>query len=233
MQDRVLYTSVAPIDQLVGGFRAGEVTLFDSDSEYVSCLMHKLCVLTVAEFDEEVVWVDGGNAVEPYTLSALCKRLRLDKRDVLSRVNISRAFTAYQLVALIEDQLELEVDRSSAGTVIISSITDLFLDKDMKWMEAFQLLKACSARIAQVTRDHETISLVNARTPGRIRADQRMTRHLYEAADRVVQVREKRGGLMFNLPREGRSSMFLPAPWNQATLDDYRRDIHGTDGTDI
>lgn len=231
--ERVLHTSVAPIDALAGGFRSSKVVLFEGDSGYPSSLLHLLCIKAVAELDEEVVWIDGGNAVDPYTLSALCKRMRLDKRDVLSRVNISRAFTAYQLVTLIDERLEEEVRQSSPAMIIVSSLTDMFLDKDMKWMEAHQLLRRCAEAIRRVTRDYETVSLITERTPGHVPHNERMAGLLRSEADTIISMKERRDGVLVRLPREGRSVVFHPVPWNQTTLPDFRGDGHGEDGTHI
>ncbi|MBU0685670.1 MAG: hypothetical protein KJ653_07495, partial [Candidatus Thermoplasmatota archaeon] len=106
LHDRTLNTSILQLDELTGGFKSAQVTLFDSDNNYATSLLHLLCIKAISQFDEEVVWIDGGNTIDPYAISSLCKRLRLDKRDILSRINISRAFTAYQLVTLIDDKLE-------------------------------------------------------------------------------------------------------------------------------
>ncbi len=231
--ERVLNTSVPAIDDLVKGFRSSKVALLEGDSGYASSLLHLLCVKAVSEFDEEVVWIDGGNSVDPYALSALCKRMRLDRRDVLSRVNISRAFTAYQLVTLIDERLEEAVRESSPAMVIVTSLTDMFLDKDMKWMEAYQLLRRCAEDIRRVTRAYETVSFVTDRTPGHAPHNERMTSLLRSEADLLVSMRERRGGVTVRLPREGRSSVFRPVPWNQTTLPEFREDPYGEDGTDI
>jgi hypothetical protein len=218
---RVLKADMAAVDDFVCGFRSSQVTLFDSDSDYASELLHLLCVRAVAGFDEEVVWIDGGNAVEPYTLGAICRRLGLDRRDILSRVNVARAFTAYQFVSLVEERLEEEVARSTPAAVIVTSATDLFMDKDMKWMESYQLLRRCADVVARVTEEHETITLVTAHTPGRGGSDPRMTALLSERSDEVVQIRTRRDGLLFRLPKRGRSMVFAPRPWNQATLAEF------------
>lgn len=231
--ERLLDTSVPPMDDLLRGFRSSKVSLFEGDSGYASDILHLLCVRAVAEFDEEVVWIDGGNSVDPYALSALCKRMRLDRGDVLSRVNISRAFTAYQLVTLIDERLEEVVRESSPAMVIVSSLTDMFLDKDMKWMEAYQLLRRCAEDIGRVTRAYETISLVTDRTPRHAPHDERMAGLLRAEADRVISMRERGNGIMVRLPKEGRSAVFRPVPWNQMTLSEFRGDAYGEDGPDL
>lgn len=224
---RVLKSGVVALDDLVGGFRSSQVALFDSDSDYASELLHLLCVRAVAGFDEEAVWIDGGNAIEPYKLGSICRRLGLDRRDILSRINVSRAFTAYQFVSLVEDRLEEEVARCTPATIIVSSATDLFMDKDMKWMESYQLLRRCAEVVSRVTQEHETVTLVTTNTPGRTSPDPRMTALLGDRSDEVVQIRARREGLLFRLPRRGRTMVFSPRPWNQATLDEFGGDDHG------
>ncbi len=233
LHERVLETSIAQLDELVGGFRAAKVALLDSDNSYSSTLLHLLCVRAVSQFDEEVVWIDGGNMVDPYSISALCKRLRLDKRDILSRVNISRAFTAYQLVTLIDEKLEEQVNRCTPCAIIVSSITELFLDKDMKWMESHQLLRRCVNTISRVTKDNETITIISNDSHHHARPSPGLTTLLYDGSDTVLQIRGRNNGLLLRSPRKDRDILFSPVPWNQVTLDEFREDSYGKDGPDI
>lgn len=233
LRERVLGTSISPIDDLTGGFRSSKVSLLDSDNSYASTLLHTLCVRAISQFDEEVVWVDGGNEVSPYAISSLCKRLMLDKRDVLSRVNISRAFTAYQLVTLIDEKLEEQVRKCSPSMIIVSSIAELFLDKDMKWMESHQLLRRCADDISRITRDCETISVVSNDTYHHVRPSPGLTALLYESSDLALQIRTRRNGLLMRVPKTGRETLFSPVPWNQSTMEEFRGDSDGKDGAYI
>jgi hypothetical protein len=231
--ERVLETSIVQLDELIGGFRASKVALFDSDNSYSSTLMHLLCVRAISQFDEEVVWIDGGNVVDPYSISSLCKRLRLDKRDILSRVNISRAFTAYQLVTLIDEKLEEQVRKSTPCAVIVSSITELFLDKDMKWMEAHQLLRRCVESISRITKDYETITIMSNDSHHHARPSPALTTLLYDGSDAVLQIRSRKNSLLIRSPRKDRSISFSPVPWNQSTLSEFGGDSNGKDSPDI
>jgi predicted ATP-dependent serine protease len=233
LHERTLNTSILQLDELTGGFRSAQVTLFDSDNSYATSLLHLLCVKAISQFDEEVVWIDGGNTIDPYAISSLCKRLRLDKRDILSRINISRAFTAYQLVTLIDDKLEEQVRRSAPSAVIVSSITEMFLDKDMKWMESHQLLRRCLEQISRVTKERETISIITNTTHQPVRPSPTLLTLLYEHSDKIIQMRARRSGLLFRLPQSDRETLFSPVPWNQATLDEFRGGFDGKDGTNI
>ncbi len=143
--ERRLYTSVRALDDFLGGFPSSQVTLLDSSDRLVLDVVHLLCVNQVLEEGREVVWVDGGNSVNPYALTSLCKRFRVRSDEVLESVNVSRAFTAYQLVTLIEDMMGAEVARTNAGLLVVSSFPDLFQDKDMWWSESLQLMKRCLA----------------------------------------------------------------------------------------
>jgi hypothetical protein len=233
LRERVLRASIAPLDDLVDGFRSSKVTLLDSDSSYASTLLHMLCVRAISEFDEEVVWVDGGNEVNPYAISSICKRLLLDKRDILSRVNLSRAFTAYQLVTLIDEKLEEQVRKCSPSMIIVSSIAELFLDKDMKWMESHQLLRRCADDISRITKDYEAIAVVSNAAYHHVRPSPGLTALLYECSDIALQIRTRRNGLLLRVPNKDRETLFSPVPWNQSTMDEFRGDSDGKDGAYI
>lgn len=233
LRERTLRTSVAPLDDLFEGFRSSKVTLLDSDNSYASTLLHTLCVRAISQFNEEVVWVDGGNEVNPYAIGSLCKRLLLDKRDILSRVNISRAFTAYQLVTLIDEKLEEQVRKCSPSTIIVSSITSLFLDKDMKWMESHQLLRRCVDDISRIAKDYEAIAIVSNAAYHHVRPGPGLTALLYEGSDLALQIRSRRNGLLMRVPKTDRETLFSPVPWNQSTMDEFRGDSDGKDGAYI
>lgn len=232
-RERVLNTAVPQLDEAIRGFRSSEAVLLDSDARYASELLHILCVRSLAEFGEEVIWIDGGNAVDPYVLSALCKRLGHDRHSMLSMVNVARAFTAYQLASLVGDVLGKEAEKCAPSTIIVSSISDMFMDKDMRWSESYQLLRRCANEIARVTRERDAVTLVTSHTPGRARPDPRMMSLLYSTFDCSVKIRAGRNGVSVRSSREGRSASFAPVPWNQMVLGDFMGGFDGEDRTDI
>jgi hypothetical protein len=226
--ERVLMSSIPPLDEMVGGFRSSTAYLLDSDAVYASDILHLMCIRAVTELDEEVIWIDGGNAVEPYTLSMLCKRFGLDAHDTLSRVNIARAFTAYQLVSLMDDVFD-EAGRSSPAMIIVSSISDMFMDKDMRRTESRQLLRRCAEGIVEVTRSREAITLVTSHTPRHVQPDPGMVSLLSSTFDVLIQARDKGDGIDLRMPRRGCAVRFAPAPWNQMILDDFKGGFDGED----
>ena len=220
--ERRLSTSVRALDDFIGGFRSSQVSLIDSSDRLVLDIVHLLCVNQVLEEGREVVWVDGGNSVNPYALTSLCKRFRVRSGEVLESVNVSRAFTAYQLVTLIEEMMEAEVARTKAGLLVVTSFPDLFQDKDMWWSESLQLMKRCLASMREVTRRHDTVTLVTNLGLSRMLYKKSLRSLMYSSVDHVVRIENQRAALRISVVNEGRSMLYHPVPYYQRTLDEFR-----------
>jgi len=74
----------------------------------------------------------------------------LGPRSVLKRIFISRAFTAYQLTALVLDRLEEALKRYRSKLVLIPNITELFLDRDVPRREAEDIFKKMTQRLSNL-----------------------------------------------------------------------------------
>ena len=77
---------------------------------------------------QDIVFIDGGNSFDTYTLSTI---LGL-KEQVKERVHLSRAFTYPQLAHLIKEKLPNVLTNHSARIVCVSDITLLFSEPDVK-----------------------------------------------------------------------------------------------------
>jgi hypothetical protein len=82
--------------------------------------------------DSDVVFADGGNLFDPYFIATCSIEHELNAEDVLERILISRAFTYHQLSSLIMDRLPVALDESKAKLTVISDITLLFCDSDIR-----------------------------------------------------------------------------------------------------
>ena len=222
-QKRVIDTSIPVIDAFVGGFRSSQITLIDSSDRMLFDLIHTLCVNAIHALEGEIVWVDGGNSINPYELAGLCKRFRMDKSETLDCINISRAFTAYQMVTLIVDALEKEVERTGSELVIVSCFPDLFLDRDMWWSESLQLMKRCMSALQSLTRRHNTVTILTNYGLTKMLYKESLRSALYGSADKVLRIENKKDALLLNLVKEGRSMLYHPVPCCQMTLDEFRR----------
>ncbi|MCE5296400.1 MAG: hypothetical protein LLG16_04765 [Euryarchaeota archaeon] len=224
---RSLGTSLPPVDAMLGGLAPGTVTLIDSSDRMVFELVNLYCFNAVAEMHEQVLWIDGGNSVNPYDLSAICKRHRMNPEEVLHNITVSRAFTAYQMSTLIEDMLDPEVRRIGTGLVVISCFPDLFQDADMNWAESLQLMKRAMDRLRQLTNENGLITVVTNYGMSKMVYRKGLKPLLYDSADRVVRIEGKGPAVKLTLPREGVGMLYRPVPRNQTTLDEYWREIDG------
>ncbi|HTY46870.1 MAG TPA: hypothetical protein VMB46_04300 [Methanomassiliicoccales archaeon] len=168
-----------------------------------------------------MVWVDGGNSINPYSLAGICKRFRVNSQEVLNSINVSRAFTAYQYVTLIEDMMEAEVRRTRAGMLVLSCFPDLFLDKDMWWSESLQLMKRCLATIEDVTKRYGLITLVTNFGLSKLLFKKSLRSLVYSSADKVVRIENARSSLRLTLVNDGRTMLYHPVPYYQRTLDEF------------
>ena len=220
---RSVRTSIAALDSFIEGFRSSEVTLIDSSDPLLSDMVHLLTVNHVLDERREVVWVDGGNSINPYSLAGICKRLHTDSQEVLDSVSVSRAFTAYQYVTLIEEMTEEEVRRRHAGMLVLSCFPDLFLDKDMWWSESQQLMRRCLTKIQDLTKRYGLITLVTNFGLSKLLYKKSLRSMMYSSADRVLRIDNTRSSLRLTLVNEGRQTLYHPVPYYQRTLDEFAK----------
>jgi hypothetical protein len=222
-QEKTLNTSIPAIDAFLRGFKSSQITLVDSSDWMLFDLTHTLCVNAINDLEGEVVWVDGGNSVNPYELAGLCKRFRMDIGETLDRINISRAFTAYQMVTLIVESLEKEVEHTGSELVIVSCFPDLFMDRDMWWSESFQLMKRCISKLQSLTRRHNTVTIVTNYGLTKMLYKKSLRTILYDSADKILRIENKEKHLLLNAVKEGCTMLYHPVPYYQMTLDEFWR----------
>jgi hypothetical protein len=220
-EHRVLYLSQSRLDELIGGFSASQVVLLDSSSRYVFDLTSMLCVSAVSAFSEEVVFVDGGNSIDPYGIANICKIQGYDKDHVLSQINCARAFTAYQLVTLINDRLENMVKESRASTLVVSRFVDLFFHKDMPWSESFQLIKRSLATIKRLTRKHNLITIITNYGLAKLHFRRGLRNLMYNTPEKLVRIEERKKYLLVGMPKKDAAIYYYPVPTYQTLIDDF------------
>jgi hypothetical protein len=220
-EHRVLFLTQSRLDELIGGFSASEMVLLDSSSRYVFDLSSMLCVLGVSAFNEEVIFVDGGNSIDPYGIANICKKRGYDKKHVLSQINCARAFTAYQLVTIINDRLKNMISESKASTLIVSHFVDLFFDKDMPWTESFQLIKRSLATIKKLTARHNLITVITNYGLAKLHYRRGLRNLMYNTPDKLVRIEERKKFLLVSMPRKDEFIQYYPVPTYQTLLEDF------------
>ena len=91
--------------------------------------------------------LDGGNTFQGYTLSAVLRRQRIDINDALRRVTLSRAFTCYQVAALLDEH-----HFTSGEPVLVLDFLSTFYDQGVYTADRCRLLKGCIRRLQLLSR---------------------------------------------------------------------------------
>lgn len=159
----LLSPNMRNINQLFPGFTAGDFALLYG-SHAVSSLASLLCIRAqlppqLGGLGSNVVFIDGANTFRLYQITRLARLHQLDPKQVLDRIYISRAFTAYQMAALILQKLEDAVKTCNAKLVIISDIAAMFLDKDVQKEEAKSIYSQVTTRLSNFAREQQAITV--------------------------------------------------------------------------
>src|SRR2546427_2069204 len=128
-----LAAGVGLLDETLA-LRFGELVTLQGEAS--NALSHLFCVRAINPLppglDSDVVFVDGGNVFDSYTVSRHAFNLGLDQERMKLRIHLSSAFTHHQLSSLITEELAQAIDQRDARLAIVSDITALYCDPDVK-----------------------------------------------------------------------------------------------------
>ncbi len=164
----VLSLNMRNVNDLFSGFAIGDfAVLYGSNS--VQSLASLLCVRAqlppqLGGLGSNVVFIDGGNTFRLYQVARLARLHQLDPKRTLERIYLSRAFTAYQMTALILEKLKETVKRYNAKLAIISDIAGFFLDKDVPEYEARRVYSQVTAYLSNFAKENN-IALIATYPP--------------------------------------------------------------------
>src|SRR5207244_432076 len=186
--------SVPILGRISGAFEGGKCTLIDSGSDFVFHLTTLLCVRAVME-GHEVVFLDGGNSVDPHGMVALGKRAGLTREEILPRVHVARAFTCHQMTTLILDMLDKKIEETQAGLVVLACLPTMYLDEDVELPEAHQLFQRSMRAARQTIGDREVVGFVTNAGLAKLDRRRSIRRRLDESAERVIRARPPARGI--------------------------------------
>lgn len=89
---------------------------------------------------ERVLFLDGDNRFNPYSLVALAKDTGHDPKAFLVSLFISRAFTCHQMGSLVLNQLQSGITAHLPRLVILCAPLETFYDEAVPFIEAKNLL---------------------------------------------------------------------------------------------
>jgi hypothetical protein len=153
--------NIEHIDELFPDFVLGDFAVLYGSSTVLPLSM-LLCVRAQLPYqlgglETNVVFVDGGNTFQLYDVSYIAQLHKLDTKEVLERIFISRVFTAYQMTSLVLDKLEAAVKTYDAQLVMISDIAGLYLDKDVPTREARNVFNRVTRHLAKFAEENRVI----------------------------------------------------------------------------
>jgi hypothetical protein len=149
------------VDELFPGFAPGDFAMLYGSPSVIS-LTSLLCIraqlpVQLGGLGSNVVFIDGGNTFRLYKIARLAQLHQLNPEQVLKRIFISRAFTAYQLTSLILDKLEETIKNYNSKLVVISDIAGFFLDNDISHEEALRVYSQIISYLSSFARKHQII----------------------------------------------------------------------------
>ena len=156
-----LSLNIENVDCLFPGFMLGDFAVLHG-SPAVQSLLTRLCVRAQLPYqlgglETNVLFVDGGNSFRLYDVSAFAQACELDPREVLGKIFVSRAFTAYQLTSLVFEQLQSAIESYDSKFVILSDLAQLYLDSDVPKKEAQEVFLQLTAFLADFAKKNRVI----------------------------------------------------------------------------
>ncbi len=157
----LLTLNMRNVSRLFPGFTAGDFAVLHG-SDAVTSLVSLLCIRAqlptqLGGLGSNVIFIDGGNTFRLYQVARLAQLHRLNPKEALNRIYISRAFTAYQITSLVMDKLKETTKKHNAKLVILSDIAGFFLDKDVPEEEARNVFSQVTAGLSKFARENQLI----------------------------------------------------------------------------
>jgi RecA/RadA recombinase len=161
MSKPLLSLNLQRVDELFPGFTPGDFAVLYGSPSVIS-LTSLLCVraqlpVQLGGLGGNVVFIDGGNTSRLYNIARLAQLHQLNTTETLKRIFISRAFTPYQLTALIMEKLEKTIKTYNAKLVIISDIAGFFLDNNVPREEAQRVYSQIVSYLSNFARKHQIV----------------------------------------------------------------------------
>lgn len=190
-------------------FKPSCITVVEGSSSIVPDVLFRLCVSSVISSGRDALFVDGGNSFNPYALSKMVKSFCEEPRKVLPKIHVARAFTEYQMDALIHG-LQDAVKQWNPSVLAISCLPTLFSGPD-----GMRLFEPLVEHLKLLTESSGIITAITS-FGGLWYGD----RLLASRADRVIRT-EQPSKKIIRIIDEGNVFEYMPVPPWQTRLDDF------------
>lgn len=132
------------MDTLLPDLPAGQLLLVIAPARLGRELMLRLAARLAARGPVQVI--DGGNSFDAYRLARAIRRQTHAVGAALERLQVARAFTCYQMAALLA--------HAPAGTnpTLVFDLTATFYDESARPAESLRLLQVCMRHLHRLNR---------------------------------------------------------------------------------
>ena len=201
-------------------FEPSRLTVIEGSSGMVPQILFRLCAASAAG-GRDVLFVDGWNNFDPYAVSRMVKSFGGD-RTALSRIHVARAFTEYQMEALIGG-LEEALTRWKPSVLAVSYLPSLFSGTDGQ-----RLFEPALKRLRLLTASSGVITAITS-FGGSWYGD----RLLAATADRVIRI-EHPSKKRIRIIDNGHVFEYVPVPSGQTRFTDFAGGVaHGQDRAEL
>jgi len=193
----IVKSGIKELDEFIGGFKSGEINFVHGDKKIALNIPYQICVNTYRTYHKNIIYIDGGMSFNPYEIAKYARKMELDQKATLNHIYISRAFTLFQLTAILQYKLEQKIRECSPKTVIIGKFLDLYFDSNISSSEADIIMKNNLRKIKEITKKYELVTIIsNFDTRTTIRKT--INSMLYEYIDQIVKIKQIGQVISFN-----------------------------------
>ncbi len=190
-------------------FKPSCITVIEGSSSLVPDVLFHLCVSAVISSGRDAMFVDGWNTFNPYAFSKIAKSFGTEPRKVLSRIHVARAFTEYQMDALIHGLYDA-IEQWNPAVLAVSYLPSLFSGRDGR-----KLLEPLLEHLKPPAASSGIITAVTS-LGGSWYGD----RLLASRADRVIRI-EQPSKKLLRIIDNGYVYEYMPVPPGQMRFADF------------
>ena len=219
--DIVILSGIKELDKIMGGFKRGEITYVDGDSNLIANMPNQICVNTYRTFHSDVIYIDAWMCANPYNIAQYARKMELDQKEILNHVHLSRAFTVYQLATLIQDMLEQAIQRYKPQTLIIGRLPIFYLDSDVESKESQTLLRTNLHKIRELTTKYNLITIFTNLDKKMVTNNRNVCKIIYNSVNEVVLMKETELATRVELVNKQKNTMILHLAKGQLRLQEF------------
>jgi len=217
------------VDKLFGQLKMGELAVFHG-SQMCHVLSELLCVRSQLPNIEgglgsSAVFIDGCNRFDPYLISENARLLGLDPEETLKNIWVSRAFTSYQLTALIAEKLPEILNRMKPKLVVVSDVAALYCDSDIGLFEAKRTFNRVVCFLWNLARERNLLLVVTSFSSANWRK-RLLEQYLLGRSDVAAKVEERNPHVKLTLEKHPSKpavsvELLFDEPRNQFLLEEF------------